>query len=542
MSGIDYMRANWRIIGIGAAVAIAAFVAAGWALNWFSSGIDGKTPKLVAVPPLAPVTRSSRIIVPVAISVAAIGEAIENQAPREFSGRAEMPPLPIVSDLDMRWNVTRGAIAVTGAPDGLAMSAPLNGMLRASGTSGNRPGEGMGMPPMPPGLSNLMDNFFRGRGGVQGNTQGNTQGSQSQQQTDQRADIRGTVALVARPSLLPEWRIEPNLTSRVAIADASLSLFGMQISIPQEVKPLLERAINEQTAAAQAALRNNPLVELEARREWQKMCRSVSLRTNAPDAPDLWLETRPTRAFAAQPRIDREAVTLTMGVEAETRIVPKATKPDCPFPARLEVVNEPQKGLINIALPIDMPFAELNRQLEARLKGKTFPEDRRGAFTVTVRSVRLAASGDRLLISVGVRANEAKTWFGFGADAVVHVWGRPRLDAYSQILRMEDVTLDIESAAAFGALGAAARTAIPSLERALAEHATIDLSPLKDTARKNMDIAIAEFRNRSGGGVRIDADLVDLRLVGLEFDANTLRVIAEAQGTTSAVITRLPTQ
>jgi Domain of unknown function (DUF4403) len=531
------MRGNWRIIGIGAAIAVAAFAAAGWALNWFSSGIDGKTPTLVAVPPLEPVTRSSRIIVPVAISVSAIGEAIENQAPRELSGRAEMPPLPIVSDMDMRWSVTRGAVAVTGAPDGLAISAPLNGTLRASGSSsGNKPGQGMGMPPMPPGLSGLMDNFFRG----QGSAQGNAQGSQSQQQTDQRADIRGTVALVARPSLLPEWRIEPNLTARVAIADATMSVFGMQISIPQEVKPMLERAINEQTASAQAMLRNNPLVEVEARRQWQQMCRSVSLRTNAPDAPDLWLEIRPTRAFAAQPRIDREAVTLTMGVQAETRIVPKATKPDCPFPARLEVVSEPQKGLVNIALPIDMPFAELNRQLEARLKGKTFPEDGRGAFTVTVRSVRLAASGDRLLISVGVRANEAKTWFGFGADAVVHVWGRPVLDQARQTLQMENVTLDIESAAAFGALGAAARAAIPSLERALAEHATIDLSPLKDTARKNMDAVLAEFSSRGGDGIRIDADLLDLRLAGLEFDANTLRIIAEAQGTTSAVITRLP--
>jgi Domain of unknown function (DUF4403) len=528
------MRGNWRIIGIGVAVAVAAFAVAGWALSWFSGVIEGKAPKLVAVPPLAPVARTSRIIVPVSITVAAIGEAIENQAPRELSGRAEMPPLPIVSDIDMRWSIARGSVSVTGAQDGLAISAPLNGALRANAPpGGGKPGDGM--PPLPPGLSGLMDNLFRGRAN-------NNQGSQSQQQTEQRADIRGTVAMVARPTLLPEWRIEPNLTSRVAIADASMSLFGMQISIPQEVKPVLERAINEQAAAAQAALRNSPLVELEARREWQKMCRSVSLRTNAPDAPDLWLEMRPTRAFAAQPRIDREAVTLTVGVQAETRIVGKATKPDCPFPARLEVVSEPQKGSVNIALPIDMPFAEVNRQLEARLKGKTFPEDRGGAFTATVKSVRLAASGDRLLISVGVHANETKTWFGFGADAVVHVWGRPRLDAARQTLRMEDLSLDIESAAAFGALGAAAHAAIPALERALAEHATIDLSPLQDTARKNMDAALADFRSRSGDGIRVDADLQDVRLAGLEFDANTLRIIAEAQGTASAVISRLPSQ
>ena len=49
--------------------------------------------------------------------------------------------------------------------------------------------------------------------------------------------------------------------------------------------------------------------------------------------PDLWLEIRPMRAIAAQPKIDGNAVTLLVGVQAETRIVPNETKPKCPFPA-----------------------------------------------------------------------------------------------------------------------------------------------------------------------------------------------------------------
>ena len=87
-----------------------------------------------------------------------------------------------------------------------------------------------------------------------------------------------------------------------------------------------------------------------------------------------------------------------------------------------------EQGRVNIAVPIDVPFTEVNRLLEAQLKGKTFPEDKSGAFTVTVRSVKLAASGDRLLISLRVKANEKKSWFGLGAEATVHVWGKPVLD------------------------------------------------------------------------------------------------------------------
>ncbi|MEN3379059.1 MAG: hypothetical protein V7604_4414, partial [Hyphomicrobiales bacterium] len=42
---------------------------------------------------------------------------------------------------------------------------------------------------------------------------------------------------------------------------------------------------------------------------------------------------------------------------------------------------------------------------------------------VTIQSATVAPSGDRLLISLRVKAREKKSWFGLGADAMVHVWG-----------------------------------------------------------------------------------------------------------------------
>src|SRR5262249_21010229 len=212
-----------------------------------------------------------------------------------------------------------------------------------------------------------------------------------------------------------------------------------------EVKPLLDRKVNEQIEALQARLRADPFLELTARREWAKMCRSIALGAASPGMPNLWLELRPTRAFAAQPRIDESALTLTIGVQAETRIVPAETRPDCPFPAQLELVPQLDQGRVNIAVPIDIPFTEVNRLVEAQLKGKTFPEDKAGAFAATIRGVELAASGDRLLISLRVRANEQRSWLGLGADATVHVWGKPVLDRERQMLRLADVTLDVES-------------------------------------------------------------------------------------------------
>src|SRR5262249_2283412 len=154
------------------------------------------------------------------------------------------------------------------------------------------------------------------------------------------------------------------------------------------------------------------------------------------------------------------------------------------------------------ALPIDLPFTEVNRLLAPQLAGRTFPEDGSGSVEVTIRSATLAASGDRLLMRLDVKARE-KSWFSLGGTATVYVWGRPLLDAKQEILRLTDIALDVESEEAFGLLGAAARSAIPYLKDALAEKAVIDLKPFATTARNRLEQAIADFR-RNDNGVRVD--------------------------------------
>ena len=55
----------------------------------------------------------------------------------------------------------------------------------------------------------------------------------------------------------------------------------------------------------------------------------------------------------------------------------------------------------------------------------------------------------------------------------------------------------------------------------------------------SIEAAIAEFR-AAGDGVRVDAAVADLRVVGIAFDATTLRVIAEADGAAKISVTSLP--
>jgi hypothetical protein len=246
---------------------------------------------------------------------------------------------------------------------------------------------------------------------------------------------------------------------------------------------------------------------------------------------------KPIRAIAAQPRVDAQAVTLLMGLEAETRVTSTQTRPDCPFPDKISIVPPTGTG-VSIGVPIDVPFTEINKLIAAQMVGHTYPEDGSGAAEITVKSVHVVPSNDRLLISLLVRAREKKSWFGLGAEATVHIWGRPVLDQTQQTLRLADIQLAVESEAAFGLLGAAARAVVPQMQQALAQKATLDLKPIAANAREKIAAVITDYQ-KSEDGLKIDAKIDSLTLADIAFDSKTLRVVAEAGGTLNVYVSKL---
>jgi len=496
-----------------------------WALNiLLPSGPTTQRPPLQQIAPLQPMTRTSIVIAPVAVSLAAIRNALDNTAPRSLSGQRDNPISQALGKLDIGWTLNRSPLAVVGRSEGLTLSTNLTGILRVTGQAAQ-------------GAGGLVGSIT----GVISQELGRNAQNLATGLLDQRAEIKSNVMVTARPALLPTWRIEPNLSGQVSVADGGLSVVGIKINVSNEVKPFIDRAVNDQISTLQSKLRNDTTLEQTVRREWDKMCRSISFAAAGPNAPNLWLEMRPVQAFAAQPKIDENNVTLTVGVQAETRVVPSRTNPNCPFPSQLKIVPPLQEGRVAIAAPIDIPFTEVNKIIEAQLKGKTFGDDPTSAAEIIVQRATIVPSGDRLLISLQVKAREKKSWFGFGADANIHVWGRPKLDAAKQMLRLTDISLDVDSETAFGLLGAAARAAIPYLKDTIEESAVVDLKPFASSALKSIAAAIADFQKQEDG-VRADASITGLRLVEIAFDSKVLRVVAEAEGAVKVAVTKLPGQ
>ena len=177
---------------------------------------------------------------------------------------------------------------MNGASTGLNISTALNGSLRVTGQIASQGG-----------------NLTGALGGLLGNKLGGEVQKLTTRALDQRADIRGTVTVTSRPALLPNWRIEPNLSGNVALADGGVQIAGIKLNVANEVKPLLDKTVSEQIANLSNKLRNDPRWKIAARKQWAQMCRSIPLGAAATGAPSLWLEVQADprlRGAAADPR------------------------------------------------------------------------------------------------------------------------------------------------------------------------------------------------------------------------------------------------
>jgi Domain of unknown function (DUF4403) len=515
------------MIAIGVGVVALSFLIALKAMDLLSA--RNTTTKLPAqalkeLPPLPPVTRSSYVVAPVVVALSAIRDLADRTAPRNFAGKADNPAAQVLQNADIGWTAARGPIAATGAQDMLSLSTPLTGRVNITGSLSSKATGAVG----------------DAIAGLLGDDAAKRIGSVNIKALNANAEIKGNVVITSRPKLAAAWRLEPNLGAQVNLGDTNLSVAGARVNVPAQVKPVIDKTVGEQLNIVAERIRNDPIIERTARQEWAKACRSVPLQGPGATSslPLLWLELKPTRAIAAQPLVDGSAVTLTMGIAADTRITPTETRPDCPFPDKITIVP-PTAGGVSIAVPVDLPFTELSKIINEEISGKTFPEDGSGPVGVTVKHAAIQAAGDRLLISLLVRAKEKASFLGLGAEATIHIWGNPVLDQSRQTLRFSNIELAVESEAAFGLLGAAARAVMPHLQGALAEKATVDLKPFANNAREKIAAAIADFQ-KSGDGVKVAADISNLTLADIAFDSKTLRIIAAAEGKMNVSVTTLP--
>ena len=311
-----------------------SFFASLWIMDWVSprGGVPGARAKACACAVAAAAARlaSSIVMAPVTITLASIRDAADRAAPRNFNGKANNPAPQLIQNADINWTAARGTISATGANNAIALSTIVTGTVNAKGSLSQEAGGA---------ISGLVGQMF-------GSKTGEQIGRIAIRELNANADIRANVAVQARPQLGANWRVDPNLAAQVNLADTNLNASGIRLNVNDQIRPLMDKMLDEQLAQVRERARNDPTLEQTARREWTKMCRSIPLPAAAPGLPNLYLEMKPTKAVAAQPRVDATNVNLMLGIEAQTVVTTSQTKPDCPFPATLQIVPPIDKGKI----------------------------------------------------------------------------------------------------------------------------------------------------------------------------------------------------
>ena len=338
-----------------AVIAVSFFISLK-AIDWLSPRAALPKDAQVELPPLPPASRASFVMAPVAIALSAIREAADRATPRNFDGKADNPVSQILQNADVGWTASRGPISATGAQDVLSLSTPLNGKLNVTGSLTSKATGAVG----------------DAIGGLLGDKAAKQIGSINIKSLNASAEIKGNVIITSRPKLAAAWRVEPNLSAQVTLSDTSVVVAGAQVNVPAEVKPVIDKTVGDQLNAVGQRVRTDQTLERAARAQWAKACRSMPLQgAGATATPARALARNASRrARSRRSRsVDGSAVTVTIGIEADTRITPTETQPDCPFPDKITIVP-PTTGGVSIAVPIDLPFTELNKIIEAQLVGQ----------------------------------------------------------------------------------------------------------------------------------------------------------------------------
>lgn len=466
---------------------LGVILAAGIFLSENVSRHDAEKPtiKTPALEPLA--EHLSRATIPVSVSIAAVGEALERRTPKQESGSRKNSFGRSFAQSKINWNLNRSRLQVSGQSGALSIATELSGEAHATGAIQ---------------LARKID--FSASG-----------------------DVVASASLTASPTLETNWRVSPNL-SEVKIdiqrADIPIKRIG-NLNVRGDILPGVRITADALRAQLNQSVARSDFFEQAARKGWKRLCGSTPLGEDS----DLWLETIPVVARATQIRIGRKDIRTTIGTEVKTRILTEQTQPECPFPRTL-LLEEPEPGDFEIVMPAIIDYETLERTLAEEVVGKSVGKN----ISITIKAVRIHPYGEKLLLGTEV-AVEAKVLSGTEVKGILYVVAEPELDAETQTITLENVALDVDSQNVLFSM--AGKAAEPSLLEAVSKRLPFDLGPKLEELRHETEDAISAL---SSENVSVTGEVRQVRITRLDVGPEHLRLVLTAEGRVRARVQAIP--
>lgn len=236
-------------------------------------------------------------------------------------------------------------------------------------------------------------------------------------------------------------------------------------------------------------------------------------------------------------------MTLTLGLEADAKLVTEAQTPECdPLPPLR--LDEAEPGL-SLIVPAELEYGVLSRMLAQQFVGQAIPIAN-GALTLTPRDVRLAGDDTKfnVVVDVDIAWHGWWAWWSwlFGPTrASVELTTEPALDADNQVLDFNNSRFSGQSDDALNVVGKLARLAQEALVEAFEQAAVIDLAPEAERARESAERAAASLDTDGLGGLVVETATVDDgRLHSLEVGPQAVTLTIVATGDLKLAIREIP--
>lgn len=473
-----------RILGI---VALGAILTAGMCLSENVSRFDAERPTL-KTPALEPLAEHlSRATIPISVPIAALEEALERRTPKRKAGSLKDGLGAAFARSELSWDLKRSDLQVSGRSGELNIATKLSGEARAAGT-----------------LWLLRKIDF-----------------------DSHGDVLASASLTAHPTLEPNWRISANLSeTRIEIQRANIPIRQIgDLDVREQIFPGIRITAKGLRTQLNRSVARSDFFRQAAKKGWRRLCGSTPLGADS----ELWLETKPVVARAAQVRIGHKNIHTVIGIEVKTRILTEQTHPECPFPKTL-LVEKPKAGGFEVVMPAVIDYKTLKRTLAKEVVGKSLGKH----VSVIIKEINIRPYAQRLLLETTV-AVETPLPSGTETRGTLYVLAEPELNAKSQTITLKDVALETDSQNVL--LSMAGKAAEPLLIDTLSKLLPLDLGPELDELRERAGETLSAL---SSENISVSWKFRQIRLTRLDVGPEYLRLMLTAQGRLAATVRAIP--
>lgn len=481
----------WIVLGL---------ITSGWISHTALAETDLKPPVATGQsnPPQAPI---SRIFIPVSMPISSIAAIAEAKTPPSEGGSKNLRNFGPASNNVANFNFNRSKLSVTGGDNQLNIAGTVSGNVRVSGR----------IKPIRGGAGRLLG------------------GLNPRVPYSQNVNLAGDVNALLKPQLNENWRVVPGITGGVALTEVKARIAKVfTLSLRGELQGDVNKAINKAITKLNTEIASNPFLENIGKKAWSDLCEPIEIKT--PDGL-LYLHISPKQFHATQPSITAQNFSIALGLETLLDINDKSTRANpCPSFNNILAIDKEVDKVTTLRVNASFSFDTLNAQLSG-LAEKPIKSDSSG---IKVHSATLTHHGDKLLITIDADFQHIGWIWDDVKRQTVYLTVKPILDSEQQVLRFQEVSLDVASQTVIGGFfSAIAGTFAPLLEQNI-QQISIDLKPEIKKAKERVSAAKEDLVKKTGPLTISTLELNELKALQLWHDVRGINVAIDAKAQIAA--------